>query len=140
MAKKNYNLDDMLQDHHIKPTAQRLGVLSTFVRKKGAMSLSVIQQSLGKDFDRITLYRTLQLFEEKGLIHKIPDKGIPSYALCKHDTIAHVHDDNHVHFKCITCDKTYCLDEVEIPEIVLPGKYQARKLNFLIEGVCAQCA
>jgi Fur family ferric uptake transcriptional regulator len=32
----------------------------------------VIEKEVGDKYDRVTIYRTLQTFEEKGIIHTIP--------------------------------------------------------------------
>lgn len=132
--------EEILRQHELKATPQRVAVLSAFLKKDKVLSLAELNKSLGKAFDRITLYRTLNSFEENGLIHKIPDNsGNASYALCKHDSVHHTHDDNHVHFKCSSCDLTVCLEEVEIPPIRVPQKYKPEKFSFLIEGICEDC-
>ncbi|HEX8548019.1 MAG TPA: transcriptional repressor [Cytophagaceae bacterium] len=130
---------DILRAHNIKYTPQRAMLLKVFIQKDKAMNLPELNKYL-KDFDRITLYRSLNAFEEKGLIHKIPDKDGNAYALCKHSPIEHSHEDNHVHFKCNNCEMTLCLDELEIPQIPLPKKFVATKYNFLIEGICGNCS
>ena len=113
---KKGNLENILRSHDLKSTPQREALLKAFMESDKAMNLTDINK-YSKEFDRMTLYRNLNAFEEKGLIHKIPDKEIPSYALCKHDSIKHSHQDEHVHFKCINCELTLCLDNIEIPEI-----------------------
>lgn len=137
---KRENIENVLRDHGLKATPQRIIVLGVFMEKAKVMTLEMLNKSLSKEFDRITLYRTLLSFEEKGLIHKIPDREMPSYALCKHDTVAHSHEDNHIHFKCTNCDLTVCMEEIEIPQIKLPKKFTAVKYNFLIEGFCKDCS
>jgi len=129
----------ILKAHRINYTQQRIAVLQVFLDTKRVLTLSDLSAIVGKEFDRITLYRTLILFEEKGLIHKILDKEAPSYALCTHDTIEHNHSENHVHFKCSKCGNVFCLDEVAIPKIKLPANYVADQFNFLIEGKCENC-
>ena len=129
---KKENIEHLLREHQLKLTPQRVAVLKVFLERDKVMSLASLNKYLGKDFDRITLYRTLNAFEEKGLIHKIPDKEVASYALCKHDSISHSHEDNHAHFKCTSCSLTVCLDEVQIPQIVLPKKFKAQKFNFIV--------
>ncbi len=132
--------EEILRQHELKATAQRIAVLSTFLKKDKVLTLAEISKLLGADFDRITLYRTLNAFEENGLIHKIPDKsGNASYALCKHESVAHTHNDNHVHFKCTRCELTVCLEEIAIPEIHVPKPYHAVRFNFLVEGLCEKC-
>ncbi len=136
---QNLSSISILKEHHINYTQQRSVVLEVFLTTKKVLSLSELSTIIGKEFDRITLYRTLILFEEKGLIHKILDKDAPSYALCTHEAIEHNHSENHVHFKCSKCGNVYCLDEVAIPKIKLPANYVADQFNFLIEGKCDGC-
>jgi Fur family ferric uptake transcriptional regulator len=137
---KKSNIEEMLKNHHLKPTDQRVSILKVFMERDKVLAFSELNKYLGGSFDRITLYRTLQAFEEKGLIHKIPDKdGKSGYALCKHDSIDHSHNDNHVHFKCTNCGLIVCLDDIEIPEIKLPRKFKVEKYNFLVEGICKDC-
>ena len=137
---KKIQPQDILRQHEMKATPQRVVVLTVFLKKNKVLSLSELHQLLGKEFDRITLYRTLNSFEEYGLIHKIPDKtGNVNYALCKHDSVHHTHGDNHVHFKCTQCELTVCLEEIEIPLVRVPKKYKPERYNFLIEGTCEDC-
>ena len=136
---KKVNIENLLREHQLKSTPQRLAVLKVFLENNKVLNLASLNKLLEKNFVRITLYRTLNSFEEKGLIHKIPDKEIASYALCKHDSIAHSHEDNHAHFKCTKCLLTQCLDEVQIPKITLPKKFTVQKFNFIIEGICEDC-
>ncbi len=132
--------EDLLKDHELKVTSQRVTVLKAFITKNKVLSLAELHKMLGKEFDRITLYRTLNSFEDHGLIHKIPDTtGNSMYALCKHDSVHHTHEDNHVHFKCSSCNTTLCLEEVAIPTIKIPKKYKPEKFSFLVEGYCEKC-
>jgi Fur family transcriptional regulator, ferric uptake regulator len=137
---KNTTAESLLKEHHLKTTPQRLSVLTIFLEKNKVLSLADLNKHLGNSFDRITLYRTLNAFEEKGIIHKIADQGGNlNYALCRHESVAHMHNENHVHFKCTNCDLTLCLEDVEIPDIKLPKKFKPLKYNFLIEGICEDC-
>ena len=62
-------------------------------------------------FDRVTLYRTIKQFEEKGLIHEVIDtKGQAKYALCVTECTTHEHHDDHLHFHCSQCDRTIGVD------------------------------
>ena len=135
------NIETLLKDHDLKVTNTRVRVLEVLASEKLVVNYSDISKVLiNENIDRNTLYRTLQTFEEKGLVHKVlsPDGGI-GYALCKHDTQVHNHEDNHVHFKCNSCNSILCLDKIEIPSIKLPRKYKSEKYNFLIEGTCSNC-
>src|SRR5437764_129386 len=101
-------IDELLKKNDLSVTAPRQQILNLFLRKKGALSHSDIETA--EDFDRVTVYRTLQSFTEKGIIHAIPtaDNSV-RYALCKDDCHAGHHHDDHVHFICDECNKTICL-------------------------------
>ena len=111
--------------------------------KEYAQSQGDIEQKLSKQFDRVTIYRTLKSFLGSGIIHKVlDDEGGVKYALCKelcHHTDGHVHQHDHVHFKCLSCGHTTCLEEVEIPKIELPEGYSKQDSNLLIQGICGNC-
>lgn len=104
-----------------------------------ALTHGDIEKKVGDKYDRVTIYRTLQTFEEKGIIHAIPtaDNSI-LYALCKDCEDGHHHDD-HVHFICRVCERTICLDDVVSPKMELPQGYTAENVQVLIEGVCKDC-
>ncbi len=42
----------------------------------GALAHADIEKKTGESFDRVTVYRTLQSFVEKGIVHLIPQKII----------------------------------------------------------------
>ncbi|MDX1904914.1 MAG: transcriptional repressor [Thermonemataceae bacterium] len=132
-------IEQILQVHKLRHTDCRIEVLKTFIRKMYALSHSDLEDALGKKFDRVTLYRTLKTFSEKGVIHKVlDDEGTPKYALCSaHCTIVHSH--NHVHFKCESCGHTQCIEELSIPTMQLPLGFKAKEANLLIQGLCNRC-
>lgn len=117
----------------------RLLVLDFLRKQSTATSLTDIESDLIHS-DRITIYRTLKTFQEKGLVHCIEDgTPAPKYALCEDDCNANHHHDLHVHFYCHRCNRTYCLPNSSIPEIQLPQKFQPEELNLIVKGVCEQC-
>ena len=67
------------------------------------------------------------------------DSGIAKYAICHHEGSEHTHDDHHVHFKCLKCERIECLHNLEIPKLQLPRKYKMENANLLIEGICGIC-
>jgi Fur family ferric uptake transcriptional regulator len=116
-------------------------MLDIFLSKNYALAHSEIEESIGKEFDRVTIYRTLKSFEEQGLLHRVLDEsGAAKYALCQHEhNEIHKHHDQHIHFNCTSCGHTFCLENVPIPEIKLPINYQLQKLDFLAQGICQNC-
>lgn len=111
-----------------------------FLLKNYALSHSDIEKEIDNSLDRVTVYRTLKTFLDKGLIHKVlDDEGSLKYALCKEACSKVEHHHDHVHFKCTKCGQTICLN-VDVPSVKLPKGYSASEVNLLIQGVCERCS
>jgi Fur family transcriptional regulator, ferric uptake regulator len=132
-------LNDILRNKHLSVTDSRKKILSLFLSSHDALAHGDIEKKAGEKFDRVTIYRTLQTFVEKGIVHTIPtaDNSI-KYALCKECEEGHHHDD-HVHFICSNCEKTICLDDIVSPRIELPSGYKADNVQVVINGTCKDC-
>jgi len=132
--------EELLKKNQLSITGGRRKILELFLQHDGALSHGDIEKKAGEKFDRVTVYRTLQAFLEKGLIHSIPtsDNSI-RYALCKDDCSGGQHRDDHVHFICNTCGNTVCLEDVTVPAIKLPRGYVTEQVEMLVSGVCKSC-
>ena len=131
---------DILKGSSLSVTSSRKAILDIFLGADNALAHQDIE-SLATQYDRVTIYRTLQTFLEKGIIHSIPTTdNIIKYALCsdKCITTGH-HHDNHVHFLCDKCGRTECLDDVIIPSVVLPQGYVMNEINMVVNGTCKTC-
>jgi Fur family ferric uptake transcriptional regulator len=130
---------DILKENQLRVTSCRRDVLQTFLQKQVALSHSDLEEELKENYDRVTIYRTLKTFLDSDLIHKVlDDSGATKYALCLHDV--HTHDHEHVHFKCLKCGQTNCIEEVSLPSIQLPKGYIANEMNLLVQGTCKNCS
>ena len=131
---------DILKKNDLSVTDGRKKILDLFLSSEGALAHADIETNTSNAFDRVTVYRTLQTFVEKGIIHNIPttDNSI-LYALCKDDCEEGHHHDNHVHFICNNCSKTICLDDVIVPTVKLPKGFTPNKTQMVVNGVCAYC-
>ncbi len=135
-------MDDVLRilrEHQLKNTSCRKDVLTYLIENDHAISHADLENAVKDQYDRVTLYRTLKTFEEKGIIHKVlDDAGTTKYAPCHHCTVeAHHHE--HVHFKCNKCGNTVCIEDVIIPKISLPEGFSVIERNILISGTCNIC-
>lgn len=135
------HIDVILRKNQLSVTGSRKKILELFLSTRGALAHADIERRAGEKFDRVTVYRTLQTFVDKGIIHSIPtvDNSI-RYALCKTDCKDGHHHDNHVHFICNQCERTICLDEISVPEVVLPKEFAALQSQMVVTGVCQECA
>lgn len=108
--------DNILTSRNLKPTAMRELVLSALKEQQVAVSLTDLEK-LFDNADRTTLYRTLKTFEANKLIHSIDDgSGSLKYALCN-ETCQCEPEDLHVHFFCLECQQTYCLNHLSLIHI-----------------------
>ena len=131
---------NILKQNRLSITDSRLNILGLFLKHSSALSHADIEKNSAEPFDRVTVYRTLQTFVEKGIIHLIPTKDNSiKYALCKNDCAPGHHHDNHVHFICDECHKTICLDEVNVPVIKLPKGFKPQHSEMVVTGVCGEC-
>ncbi|MEI8074334.1 MAG: Fur family transcriptional regulator [Bacteroidota bacterium] len=131
---------DTLKRNQLSITDSRKKILEMFLQRKGALAHADIEQQSGEEFDRVTIYRTLQTFVEKGIIHTIPsaDNSV-RYALCKDDCSEGHHHDNHVHFMCDHCGNTYCLDHITVPPVILPSGFKVTQVDVVASGTCMKC-
>lgn len=134
------SIHDILKRNELSVTDSRKKILELFKGNNGALAHSDIEKKTGEKFDRVTIYRTLQTFVEKGIIHTIPtaDNSI-LYALCKDECSTGHHHDNHVHFICDHCNVTYCLDSVVTPQVKLPQGFNPKIIDVVVTGVCKNC-
>lgn len=131
---------DILKKNQLSVTEGRIKILELFLNSDGALAHADIEKNTGESFDRVTVYRTLQTFVDKGIVHLIPttDNSI-LYALCKDNCEAGHHHDNHVHFVCSNCNKTICLEDVTVPVVKLPKDFKPVHSEMIVTGICGDC-
>lgn len=67
---------EILKRNQLSVTESRKKILDMFLRTDGALAHADIEQRSGTGFDRVTVYRTLQTFVEKGIIHTTPTNPV----------------------------------------------------------------
>ncbi len=134
------SIEKLLKKHQLRRTPMRMEVLRILLESKNeAIAHPELERRL-PDADRITLYRTLKSFEEKGLVHQVVDSGnAAKYALCKDDCTAHEHHDEHAHFHCQDCGKTVCLDTISTSTFQVPSGFKVAQTHLVLEGTCDNC-
>jgi Fur family ferric uptake transcriptional regulator len=131
---------NILKQHGLKKTEARITALEHLKSKNSAVSHNDLEQAMGDGTDRVTLYRILKTFEEKGIIHAIyGQKNGTQYALC-HDCKEHHHTDNHLHFNCLNCHQTFCIENVPVLSPELPPGFRINNLQLIAEGSCKACS
>ena len=131
-------LEDILSEHGVKPTANRLLVLKALAESQRPLTMAELEDQIDS-IDKSGIFRTLTLFKENHLLHQIDDgcEGV-RYELCH----AHgeVDDDRHVHFHCEVCHRTFCLEDTPIPSVTYPDGFEVETINYMAKGICHECA
>lgn len=131
--------NDILAEAGIRPTSIRILVYKAISELEDTFSLTDLEEQL-PTVDKSSIFRALTLFHEHHLIHSIDDgSGSAKYCLC-HNHGSCRKDEVHAHFHCEVCNKTFCIDSCQIPDLVVPKDFSIKEINFVIKGICAQCA
>ncbi len=128
-----------LEHRNIKPTATRLLILREMYRGDETVSLPELEKLL-PTVDKSTISRTLTLFLLHRLIHAVDDgSGSLKYAVCADDCECSV-DDEHTHFFCTACRRTFCLKHLHVPVVPLPDGFILESVNYVLKGLCPECS
>lgn len=131
------SVKSILQNSSLRSTPIRRCVLELYLNEKRALSQRDVEKSISKDYNRITIYRTLKVFLELGILHEvIDDKFTVKYALCPMDKLP----EDHAHFKCVFCSQTYCLNiAVSSKDIQTGYDFEIISQKTLYLGRCSDC-
>lgn len=130
-----------LEKANIKPTPMRMLVLEKMLQAQHNWSLNELEASFDR-VDRVTLFRTIKTFVEKGLAHKTDVSGkAPMYALCSEECTTEEHKHFHPHYWCESCETLRCDHEVNLPVDLrfLQEDFQVDSIEILVKGICDQC-
>ena len=132
-------IEEILQGHGIKPTSNRIVVLRELTSAERPMSLTELEYKI-LSIDKSGIFRALSVFKEHHLVHVLEDGGDGvRYAFCRsHSDDAD--DDLHARRYCERCRQTFCLEDIAVPQVELPGGYEAVSVNYMIKGICPECA
>ncbi|AMC92480.1 Fur family transcriptional regulator [Erysipelothrix larvae] len=126
-----------LHDSKIRFTKPRDEILTVLKEAKTPISLQDIRCKIDESIDLSTIYRTLDLFEKHGIVHKIVylETGTSVYEYDRH---LHVH-----HLICIECRKIVNVEECPLGDyenrIALETGYQIVRHQLELYGICPEC-
>lgn len=136
----NNDVEDILTRKEVKPTSNRILVMRELIKASHPVSLADLEISLGFSMDKASIFRVLELFSEKDIIHVIEDGSRSlKYELC-HSGTHHTIADQHVHFYCERCKETYCFEDVSVPLVNIPERFSPHAINYMIKGICPKCS
>jgi Fur family ferric uptake transcriptional regulator len=133
--------DTRLRRSGLRRTPVRAAVLEVLSRGGRPMSVTQILARL-KGVDTVTVYRTLNTFVRKKLVHRVRGEDRSwLYALSDADfRPEHLHP----HFVCDECGKVECLGDSEIPggfvqSLGVSADYSVSWPEVVLHGVCPKC-
>jgi Fur family ferric uptake transcriptional regulator len=131
------NVEHLMAEHGVKVTANRLLIARALEQAGRPLSMMELEERL-ESIDKSNVFRTLVAFKDAHLVHVLEGDPV-RYELCHSHHEGH-DDDLHVHFYCVKCHKTYCLEEIPVPPVHVPEDYQVQEESYLLKGICPQCA
>ncbi len=130
---------EKMEHRGIKPTAIRVLILREMSRGDETVSLPQLERLL-PTIDKSTISRTLSLFLLHKLIHTIDDgSGSLKYNVCSDDCECDI-GEQHAHFFCERCQRTFCLKQIQAPIVELPEGFQPSSINYVVKGLCPACS
>lgn len=130
-------IEKKLLKKNTKPTSMRILVYHFLSSQEVALSLSEIENHF-ENADRITIYRTLKTFEEKGIVHSIQENNTSRYRLCEKNCDEKTHKDWHLHFYCKICKQTTCQEDISFPENTAVN-FRIDEIRLFAKGICKNC-
>ncbi|MDE6086733.1 MAG: transcriptional repressor [Muribaculaceae bacterium] len=136
---KTNEAEIFLNERGVRPTANRILVVRELMTATHPVSLADLVLSL-QTMDKASIFRVLELFAEKEIVHVIEDGSRSlKYEMC-HNNDHHDINDQHAHFYCERCKETFCLEEIKVPVITTPEGFHVRTINFVLKGLCPKCS
>ena len=128
----------LLEAKGVKPTANRILVYQALHSQTMPMTLKDLEMKM-PNMDKSSIFRVLTLFLKHDVVHAFEDgRGVMNYELCNEQGECH-HHDNHVHFYCEVCGRSFCMENVPVPVFALPPGFSQHSASFVIKGECPNC-
>lgn len=131
---------EMLDRHGMRATANRIVVVRELDRSSRPLTMAELERKI-LTIDKSGIFRVLTLFKAHHLVHVIEDGGGAGarYELCRSHH-GDVDDDEHPHFHCESCGRTFCLENTSIPHVHIPEGFKQTTVSFIVKGLCPECA
>ncbi len=129
------NVSEYLKEHDIKPSLQRIKIFEYLIHNENHPTVDTIYKELVKEIptlSKTTVYNTLSLFMEKGIVRVI--------TIEENETRYDADTDFHGHFKCEDCGKILDFD-INIPQLnedVLKD-FNITEKHVYFKGKCKSC-
>lgn len=131
--------EEILKCHGIKATANRILIVKALAAQRNPVSMADLERLI-QTIDKSGIFRTLLLFKAHHLVHAFESgDGQVEYELCMSHGVDE-DEDMHVHFYCESCHRVFCFYDTPIPSVDIPNGYEMNSINYVIKGLCPDCA
>jgi len=129
------NVSEYLKEHDIKPSLQRIKIFEYLIHNENHPTVDTIYKELVKEIptlSKTTVYNTLSLFMEKGIVRVI--------TIEENETRYDADTDFHGHFKCEDCGKIMDFD-INIPQLNedFLKDFNIKEKHIYFKGKCKSC-
>jgi Fe2+ or Zn2+ uptake regulation protein len=129
------------QNAGVEPTPKRLLVLREIAGSDHALSAPELLQQLEREkaMNKVTLYRTLDLLVQKGILlrHSVGDRA---YRYCLGSKGG---PRGHCHFFCTSCGRTECLAlqtlSMDLDRVEEKAGGHVQSMEIRLDGICRTC-
>ena len=138
---KHCNYLQALKRNSVDPTPLREAVLRSIAEQTRPLAATEIMAAvqIRTSINKVTLYRILDLFVDKGLVKRL-SAGDRAFRYGMGET--HHHQD-HAHFVCTRCGVMECLEpelfHMDVKKLHIKGKRIINHVDVRFEGICESC-
>ncbi|MFO7611362.1 MAG: transcriptional repressor [Clostridia bacterium] len=129
------SLKKMLIEKSIRPSMHRIKILEYLLSDETHPTIDHIYNALLVELpamSRMTVYNTLAIFSEKGLVHEI--------SIGENEARYDIVTEPHGHFKCLSCGTIYNFDiDMDMLGSMEPGRFRVMERDVYFKGVCPKC-
>ena len=142
MTKDAHSAVDALAKVDLEPTSNRLAVLDVFWENATALTAADVFEAVleSHKMNRVTLYRILDLLEEKGVLNRT-SSGERAARYCLERT---GWPKGHSHIHCTKCGEVRCIDneQLHFDASALSGAvgWRVDHVELRLDGVCPDCS
>lgn len=144
MTKESTNITDAIRimEEHIveqgmRKTPERRAILETMLRMNGHHSADEVLEMMPEDFhvSRATVYATLKLLDELGLVFSHSIRGVTLYETAFRRPAHH-------HYICRGCNKIWDFQNEEVEKAAATcrtPRFKKIRASIYIQGLCNSC-
>ena len=127
---------ELLKSKGLSVTRQRITILNALKRIKKPATVEMIKTSISENLDRVTIYRSLSILVDKGIIYQTDFReGMAYFELQQ--------EHHHHHLVCTQCktktEFSYC-PNISAEAIKKENGFLVQSHVFEIFGICKKCA